>query len=494
MSKKKSKNVAKALSDEKVKDVDLLKFARKNYYEYGTAVLEDRAIPDFRDGMNPVNRRALWSCYDMGVRSNAKLVKSARIVGDTMGRFHPHGDSSLYNAVVGMTKNSSNIALVHGSGNWGSMSEPRAAAMRYTEMKLSKFSDNVLFNRFYTPIIERAPNYDGSLTEPVLLPALLPIVLLNGKDGIAPGATTYVPTFTPESIVNTLKAIYEGATVDAKFLYQNLEFTTLYGGKEVKPEDKEAKVDRLSVFKNTTGRVTFKSTTSWDEKTRTLTVTRFARVSKIEKLLENLLDIEGVAEARDDSTKHDKYATITVVLKKGLLPKKEAAIVKHIREKMLRSRENYVLNFTERYVDNEGQCQARMIPMTMVEMITKWVEWRTELERKACKYWIAEADKQIRYIELMMLAVDNRKIIIESLDKDCTQEELEAWLAKKLKITPAEAAVIYDLKVRQLRKLERKELEKRMKEIQSKRKELKSRHDKPEPWMAKQLTEFTFEE
>lgn len=477
---------------ERIIDVDLQKFCRKNYYDYGMAVLEDRAIPDYRDGLLPVNRHSLWSAQEMGLNHTAKYVKSARVVGDTMGKFHPHGDSSIYNAIVNMANSNAVVKLVDGSGNWASMSDGSAAAMRYTEMRLSKFSSEVLFNKFYLPVMGMCPNYDGAFQEPVLIPALLPVVLLNGREGIAPGATTCIPMCETSSVMKLLQKIYSGETIDVKLMYNTLKFRTLYGGVECPIETAEAKQDRKNIFTTTRGRVRLQSTNTWDSKTRTLTVTKFAAFGKMPTLLQNLLDIEGVSEARDDSTKDDKYGTVTVVLKKGLAPKLEANILKHIREKILSSNENYVLNFTERYTDADGKGAARMKPMNLVTMMQEWFKWRVQLERDACSHWIAEADKQILRLDLLMLAVDNRKIIIESLDKDLSQEDLEEWLAKKLGISVKDAAFIYDLKVRQLRKLERKSLEKQKAEVHSKRAELKSRHKTPEPWMAKQLKEFTF--
>jgi DNA gyrase subunit A len=492
MSKKTKKRAEPDVPPEgKIRDVDMTKFAMVNYRDYGTAVLEDRAIPDYRDGMNPVNRRALWSAHEMGLRHTAKYVKSARIVGDTMGKFHPHGDSSIYTAIIGMANTNSAYPLVDGEGSWGSMSDGRAAAMRYTEMRLSQFADEVLFNRFYLPVTEMSPNYDGSFQEPVLLPALLPVVLLNGRFGVAPGATAYIPSFTWPSVRSLLKKLLSGNEATPKLLYQTLEFTSTYGGTEVPPESPEDKQARLSVMKGTKGKVRLQSQCEWDEDKLTMTVTRFAEIGKMSTLLESIADIEGVSDVRDDSDKSDKYARLVIVLKKGLKPKLQAAIVKHIEVKLLQSSENYVLNFTERYLDEEGQAQATMKSMSLVEMMTSWTAWRIELERKACAHWIAEADKEIRRLELLMIAVDNRKVIIESLDKELEQDALNEWLAKRLKITVAEAAFIYDLRVRQLRKLERKTLEAQMKVVTSKRSELKQRRKNPEPHMVRQLDGFS---
>jgi DNA gyrase/topoisomerase IV subunit A len=484
--------VAHVTDNEKIKEVPLLDFARKNYYEYGMAVLEDRAVPDFRDSMIPVSRRIAWSAYDMGLRHNAKSVKSARVVGDVIGKYHPHGDQSVYGAMINMTNDNLPIALIQGSGNWGSMTEPRAAAFRYTEMRLSQFSDQVLFNKFYTPIMQFGPNFDGSMKEPMLLPCLLPIILMNGKFGIAPGATSYIPTCTTASVMKMLKAVYGGEEVTAKFLYKTLRFTSVSGGIEEMPTEPEERKKRFGIFKTFKGKAVLKSESSFDPKTRTLTITKFANHWKVESMLEKFLDIEGVQSARDDTGKKDKYAIVSVVLKKNIHPKLEKAILKHIEEKILTTRENYVLNFTERYLDDDGQAQARMKPMSLTTMVTEWLKWRIQLERDACAYWITEADRRIHRLELLMLAVDNLDIIIKMLRTKMTRPEMAEFLKKKLKISLDDAQVILELRVYQLNALEKTELIKQKKTVEAERSELKARQKKPEPYMLKQLSTFTF--
>jgi DNA gyrase/topoisomerase IV subunit A len=488
----------KETMSEKHIEVSLDKLAIRKYKNYGVAVLEDRAIPDYRDGMIPVNRRVLWSAYQLGIHSKGKFAKSARIVGDTLGRFHPHGDSSTYSAMVGMTNvgktiNNAHIALLEGEGNWGSFSDKAYAAMRYTECRLSAFSDKVLFNKFYLPVVRMSPNFDSTTTEPVLLPALLPIVFLNGQFGIAPGATTNIPAFKYKSVLKALKTIYENKGVaDAKALHKALRFASLFGGEErLDSMDDEAKANRRRVFKTYSGKVRLWGNVTFDEKAKVVRIDRFGMATTAEKVLTKVLELPGVKSALDDSTTGETYGTIRVVLSRNLTTKAYAKLVKQI-DMLMSGTENYILNFTERYVDEEGQAQARMKPMSLTDAFQNWVNWRTKLEVAACSYWIKQAEKEIRRLELLMIAVDNRKLIIESLDKDLDEKQLDAWLAAKLKITVEEAHFIYDLKVRQLRKLERKALEASMKEVVTRRKELTARKDAPLPYMAKQLEEFAF--
>lgn len=472
----------------KVIDAPLLKISRRFYKEYGLATLEDRAIADYRDGFGPVHRRSLWAAHELGLRSTAKLVKSARIVGDTLGKYHPHGDNACYGAIVGLANKWVQVPLFEGHGNWGSLTDPSFAAHRYTEARLSKFSDEVLFNKFYLPVIQYVPNYDSSSVEPLVLPALLPTILINGHFGIATAATAKIPSFKYRSVLKLLRSIYEGAAIEPKLLYKTLEFRTVFGGQERDLTDPLAKQARMSVFKAIKGKVSLYSNPTFDAKARVVKTTKFA-VSKMESVLGKMLSLDGVAAARDDSTKNDKYGELNVVMRKGLDTKAQAKLLKRI-DYELSVDINFNLNFTERYIDSEGQGQAAMKPMCLVDMLTEWVKWRTDLEKRACQYWVDQAAKEIRRLELLMLAVDNRKLIIESLDKDLSQDDLEIWLAKKLKITKEDAHTIYQLRVIQLRKLERRSLEVEMKEVKSKKAELEQRKKKPEPHMAKQLESF----
>jgi len=472
-----------------VKQTKLHSFAKRQYYKYGIAVLEDRAIPDYRDGFNPVNRRALWAAYGLGLMPTAKYVKSARVVGETLGKYHPHGDSAAYEAIVKMTNTNAIMPLMEGAGNWGSLSESTAAAMRYTEVRLSQFASKVVFDKFYTPTIEFVPNFDSSEIEPLVLPALLPIALINGRFGIAPGAQTHIPAFEFKTLLKLLKRVYSGEKLTAKMLSQTLKFTSLYGGAERKltktEGNAEARTDRLAVFKSTRGRVTLYANPQLDSKGKVV-VTKFAGTRSMESMLTKLNNMNGVLRARDDSSKTDKYGKLTIEL--GRTAKREDMLARIDSE--LSDRASYTLNFTERYIDEHGQGAARVRAMSVLDMLTTWIAWRTELERKACAYWIEQAKKRLKHLELLMLAVDNRKLIIESLDLDLDQAGLEAWLAKKLNITPAEAHTIYSLKVIQLRKLERKTLEAEHATVEKERKTLEERKRNPEPHMAQQLDVF----
>lgn len=489
MAKKKSKP-EKGSYCEVIGEIDLLDFAREHYSRYGRSVLEDRAFPDFRDGMNPVNRRTLWSAYSLGIRSNSKFVKSARIVGDVLGRYHPHGDASVYGAMVKMTNvngvvSNIPIGLFEGEGNWGSLSNSAAAAMRYTEARLSKFSDEVLFNKFYMPVVRMIPNFDSSTVEPLILPALLPLVLLNGRFGIAPGATTNIPKLEPDGVFDVLRAAFKGEELTPKFLAKTLRLTSTFGGAEDESRENMRSESRREIFTSVRGSTNIVSPYEYDEKKRTMVFDGFA-VDSIPPVIAKLIEIKAVQTARDISDVKDRFGRLEVQFKRLDEDQIDTAIGKVL--KILSSRENVVLNFTVRTVNDLEQSDASMRPMTLIEVFTKWVKWRLALEVKACKYWVKEDDKEIRRIELLKQAVLMLDFIVGLLkNKKLTQADVYQMYAKKAKIEIEEAKYVLNRPIISLRNLEVIELDAKIRELRQHRSELVKRGKNPSKFALSQL-------
>ena len=198
--------------------LSLKEYAEKAYLDYSMYVILDRALPHVGDGLKPVQRRIVYAMSELGLKSSAKYKKSARTVGDVIGKFHPHGDSAAYEAMVLMAQDFSyRYPLIDGQGNWGSADDPKSfAAMRYTESKLTKYAD-VLLGELGQGTVDWQPNFDGSIDEPVVLPAQVPNLLLNGTTGIAVGMATDIPPHNLREVVNaTIHLLdYPDATVDA---------------------------------------------------------------------------------------------------------------------------------------------------------------------------------------------------------------------------------------------------------------------------------------
>ena len=462
-----------------ITDIPLNTIAEEHYIKYSLAVNEDRSVPGGIDGLKPVARRVLWAAFKMGIFHNSKVVKSARLVGETLGKFHPHGDTACYDAIVTMVN--SPMPLMDGIGNWGNFSDSKAAAFRYTNCKLSKYADTTFFNKFYIPTISLIENYDGSEEEPLNLPALLPNILLNGTFGIGVGISTSIPSYSLDSVIKVLKKAFAGEKIDYKICAKYLEFTSKYGG-EATIEEKET---LKSFYKTGKASIKFKSIYTIDAKKGALIYTKFAPF-KLESALEKCSLVKGVIKPNDISDKKDVYGKVQVTFRKLLKDAEKKAMISSV-EKIFSSQENFDIKITNRNLDNNGGVSAKLAPSTVPEIINQWAKYRIELEKNACHYWMTKYQVDIDKLNLMRLAVANKDFLIKALNKKCTEEELAIFIAKQLKITVEQANQLLDLKVRQLRSLEDEKLLASIKELETKKKELKGRHDKPAAYIITHL-------
>ena len=198
------------MTKDKFDSISLKKYAEESYLNYAMYVILDRALPNIGDGLKPVQRRILYAMSELGLDASSKYKKSARTVGDVIGKFHPHGDSAAYEAMVLMAQNFSfKYPLVDGQGNWGSQDDPKSfAAMRYTESKLTSFA-NLLISELKSGTVDWQPNFDGSLLEPVIFPSKLPVILLNGTSGIAVGMATDIPSHNMTEVIDATIHVLE---------------------------------------------------------------------------------------------------------------------------------------------------------------------------------------------------------------------------------------------------------------------------------------------
>ena len=214
-----------------INSISLKQYAEESYLNYAMYVILDRALPNIGDGLKPVQRRILYAMSELGLDAGSKYKKSARTVGDVIGKFHPHGDGAAYEAMVLMAQNFSfKYPLVDGQGNWGSQDDPKSfAAMRYTESKLTKFA-NLLISELKSGTVDWQPNFDGSLLEPVIFPSKIPSILLNGTSGIAVGMATDIPSHNINEVIDATVHILENPKTDLKSLLKiikDLTFQTM---------------------------------------------------------------------------------------------------------------------------------------------------------------------------------------------------------------------------------------------------------------------------
>ena len=470
-------------AQDKIKDTVLNEKANKEYYEYGVEVIEGRAIFNGLDGLIPVTRRTLWAAHKLGLNHKAKREKSAKIVGSTIADFHPHGDGAVYDSMVNAGQNSMSMFDMK-EGNWGTMTES-AAAYRYTNTRLTAYSDAVFFDPFYLPVMQVVPNYDGSTVEPLVLPALLPNALLNGNFGIAPGVNTRSPSITLASLVPVIQKCLKTKECTPKDCL-DLVITTRYGGRARQGPKRRAEL--LAFYKTGKGKVVFDSTSTLTKDGTGIRFNKFAPIGNIEKLLAKLESIKGVASAKDDSDKTDPYGTAYLIrFNRGLKDADKAAVIAKIK-KVFSSSWLYNIKVTDRFVTETGLGGAKLKHSTVPEMIKEWCAFRLDLERKACDYWMKDLDVRIAYLNLMRLAIKHIDFIVKCLkDKKLSNSDLDIKVAKGLKITPEQAKQILDRQVRQLRALEDNELVRKIKEHKALKEEYALRKASPAKFVYKHV-------
>lgn len=408
--------------------------------EYGSYIIENRAITDFRDGLKPVQRRILWSMYKQGMGPNTGHKKSARVTGDVMGKYHPHGSS--YGTLAKMVKSAE--PTIDGQGNFGSYEDPPAAE-RYTEARLTHYSYNNLLDREYLAVVPLVPNYDGEEIEPVYLPAKLPNLLINGSAGIAMGCSSCIPSFSLESVKKLVVHALKGKKVTAQVCAKLLEFKFHYGGECVSDD-----ATLLEYFK--TGKQTLYFQPTYQEKGSTLSLLSHAPGFSVAKLLEKSSEMKGVKRIEDKRGKNKFNIEITFA---------DTDDGEKAREKVLdilttsMHCQTYV---THRHDDGET---VSFKQTTIPQLIADWIADRIDLEKRVVKRLVSLEKRKLQVQQWLLFAVLNKEVIIRALDK----KDPSKFLQKTLKISEEQAEYTLDLKVRNLAKLEEEKIRVKIREI-----------------------------
>lgn len=450
---------------------ELTNLAKNFYRRYGLHVNEDRAMPALMDGMKPVQRRILYAMHQLGCTPDKKPIKSARIVGDVIGKYHPHGDGAAYDALVRMVNQPS--PLVYGEGNWGNILRDPAASMRYTSAKLTPLGQS-LFDPYYEPAVKLLPNYDGTTTEPLLLMAPVPMILLSYNMGIGVGAACSLTPFTLASVVKltelAFKAHAAGKKLSAATCAKTLKFTSTGGGVVVGQEDAI-----LNYMETGSGSVVMSSTLECSPKTPNLVLIRKFAPIDITKKLTRILEFDGVV-GMEDKTSIEAGNCYELQLK-NMAPQLLEPLKKKIA-KELELRISLNNNVTLRRAVTGGH-ETRNINASIPEIMSKWVVWRLACDKVATEHAIVTTEQRLTYLRLLVFAVANRDKILKILGLRVKNAELNERLAKELDITVEQAKIILDLRVRQLNALEKDILTAEIKELTAKVKDLKARLTDP---------------
>ena len=436
---------------------------RVAYIDYSMSVIVSRALPDVRDGLKPVHRRVLYGMLELGVSYNKAHKKSARIVGEVLGKYHPHGDSSVYDSMVRMAQEwSLRYPLVDGQGNFGSIDGDSPAAMRYTEARLKRISDEMLSD-INKDTVDYQFNFDDSLKEPTVLPAKLPNLLLNGASGIAVGMATNMPPHNLTEVVHGIKAYIDNNDITIEELMTHItapDFPTggiIYGYTGVK-----------SAFETGRGRVLMRAKAHFDT-TKTgkeqIIVTEIPfqvnKASMIEKTAALINDkkIEGISDIRDESDRNG--LRIVYDLRKDSIP-------------------NIVLNNLYKYtqlqssfgVNNIALVKGRPRTLNLKDMIVHYVDHRHEVIIRRTEYEKREAEKRAHILEGYLIALDNLDEVIALIRKSRDPEIAKTGLMEKFKLSDIQAKAILEMRLQRLTGLEREKIQKEYAEVMELIKEL----------------------
>ena len=428
------------------------------YLDYAMSVICQRALPDVRDGLKPVHRRILYSMHEKGLRSSAKYKKSATIVGDVLGKYHPHGDTAVYDSMVRMAQDFSlRYPLIDGQGNFGSIDGDGAAAYRYTEARMSKVSDFLLAD-IDKDTVDWRDNYDASCQEPTVMPTRLPNLLLNGSAGIAVGMATNIP---PHNLVEVIDAILfllrhkkpeEVVIEDLLQFIKGPDFPTggiIYNRKDI-----------LNAYATGRGSIVVRGRAEIVEigSKQAIIISEIPYMVNKSTMIERIADlvrekiVTGISDLRDEST---ETIRIVIELKRDAFPKK-------------------VLNQLFQLTDLQSSFPFNMIALhdrgiqpklfNLLEILVEFVAHRREVVKRRTAYELRMAEERLHILEGFKIALDNIDEVVNTIKKSKSRDDASVNLQKKFKLSEKQAAAILEMQLQRLSGLERQKIEDELKE------------------------------
>ena len=440
---------------EKIIPINIEEEMKSKYIDYSMSVIVSRALPDVRDGLKPVHRRVLFGMHELGVTSTKAYKKSARIVGEVLGKFHPHGDTSVYDTMVRMAQEwSLRYMLVDGQGNFGSIDGDSPAAMRYTEARLRKPAEELLSD-IEKNTVDYQLNFDDTIKEPVVLPARIPNLLCNGTSGIAVGMATNMAPHNLSEVVDATIAYIDNRDIDTTGLMQHIkapDFPTggiIYGYEGVR-----------DAFETGKGRVVIRAKTSFEEvgNREAIIVSEIPymvnKADMIKKTADLINDkrIDGIHDIRDESDR--KGMRIVYELKRDAIP-------------------NIVLNKLFKYtqlqssfsVNNIALVKGRPEQLNLKQIIAHFVEHRHEVVVRRTQFELEQAEKRAHILEGLLIAIDSLDDVISLIRSSRTPEDARNGLINTFKLSEIQARAILDLRLQKLTGLERDKLKEEYDEL-----------------------------
>ena len=445
---------------EKLEQQSLSQFSEKAYLDYSMYVILDRALPHIGDGLKPVQRRIIYAMSELGLSSAAKYKKSARTVGDVIGKFHPHGDTAAYEAMVLLSQSfSTRYPLIDGQGNWGSIDDPKSfAAMRYTECRLSPYAKSLL-EELGQGTIDWDSNFDGTLLEPTVLPARLPNLLLNGATGIAVGMATEIPPHNLNEVVNACIKILDEPKVSVEELYKIIPGPDFPTQAEIISSEEELK----EIYQSGRGSVRMRSTYSIEN--GEIVISALPHQTSSSKILEQIaLQMDAkklpmIVDLRDESD--EENPTRLVLVPKSNRVDKDA-VMKHLFA-TTDLQKNYRVNMN--LIGLNGKPQTRDIKLVLKE----WLKFRSQTVTRRLQYrldWVLDRLHILEGLLVIYLNIDEVINIIRN------EDDPKKVLQKKFKLSVVQVDAILEIRLRQLAKLEEIKIKEEQSNLDSERKDL----------------------
>ncbi len=437
---------------DKIIQVNIENQMKSAYIDYSMSVIVSRALPDVRDGFKPVHRRILYAMWDMGITANKPFKKSARIVGEVLGKYHPHGDTAVYDSMVRMAQEwSLRYTLVDGQGNFGSVDGDSPAAMRYTEARLKKIAEEMLTD-IEKDTVDMRKNFDDSLDEPTVLPARIPNLLVNGASGIAVGMATNMPPHNLSEVIDGIVAYIDDREISIEDLMKYVkapDFPTggiIYGYEGVK-----------EAFLTGRGRVVMRGEANIENEEHVngrekiiisaipYQVNKAELIKKAAELI-NDKKIEGVADLRDESDRNGMRIVFDL---------KRDAVANVVLNKLYQ----YTALQSSFSVNNVALVDGRPYTLNLKDLITHFVKHRHEIVIRRAKYELAEAEKRAHILEGLLIALDHIDEVIKLIRASKTVEEARNGLMATFGLSDLQARAIVEMRLRQLTGLEREKLQ-----------------------------------
>ncbi|MFN2441960.1 MAG: DNA gyrase subunit A [Thermoanaerobaculia bacterium] len=447
------------LSNDRRTPINIEDEMRKSYLDYAMSVIIGRALPDVRDGLKPVHRRILYGMYEQGNTAGKAYKKSARIVGDVMGKFHPHGDSAIYDSIVRMAQDfSMRYRLVDGQGNFGSIDGDNAAAMRYTEVRLTRLAEELLRDDIDKETVDWVPNYDGSLVEPSVLPAKYPNLLVNGSSGIAVGMATNIPPHNLSEVIDACLMTIENPNAGV------LDLMRVMPGPDFPTAGFIHGLDGIrQAYETGRGIIQLRARVEIEENKRhperqAIVITEIPCMTNKARLIEKIADlvrekrVDGISDIRDESDREGMR--IVVELKRGEVPE---VVLNHLY-KNTQMQTTFGIIFLA-IVDNQPQV------LTLPQLLRHFIDHRKEIVIRRTRFDLRKAEERAHILEGLVKALDILDQIISLIRGSANPDEAKAGLIEQFAFSAVQAQAILDMRLQRLTSLERDKITNEYEEV-----------------------------